>query len=299
MSYDIIMLTESWLNVNVPDSILDPYNQYTVFRCDRQLSHGGGVCAFVLKHLNAIAIDLAEVYPELEICCFDVQNSGARCRLFVVYRAPSSDHMLRLLECIDAFSNVKHHCIITGDFNCNGIDWQTLTAPCDGWQDALLDFAIENSFSQVVPSPTRGNNLLDLVFSNEPLAMSGANVIQPFSNSDHCQIEFSIFTDSLFEHGVELNVVRYDWDKADFDSICEYIAAVNWLNVLTVNLTADSLWRAFSDVLQTAIDRYVPKKTVSSCMNIKCRRWYPAALRRAINRKRCLWRQKEMTQAVL
>lgn len=65
MSYDIIMLTESWLNVNVPDSILDPYNQYTVFRCDRQLSHGGGVCAFVLKHLNAIAIDLAEVYPEL------------------------------------------------------------------------------------------------------------------------------------------------------------------------------------------------------------------------------------------
>ena len=168
--------------------------------------------------------------------------------------------MLRLLECIDAFSNVKHHCIITGDFNCNGIDWQTLTAPCDGWQDALLDFAIENSFSQVVPSPTRGNNLLDLVFSNEPLAMSGVNVIQPFSNSDHCQIEFSIFTDSLFEHGAELNVVRYDWDKADFDSICEYIAAVNWLNVLTVNLTADSLWRAFSDVLQTAIDRYVPKK---------------------------------------
>lgn len=50
-----------------------------------------------------------------------------------------------------------------------------------------------------------------------------------------------MLTDSFYERDVELNVVRYDWDKADFDSICEYIAAVNWRNVLTVSLTADSL----------------------------------------------------------
>ena len=291
-SYDIIMLTESWLNVNVPDSILDPYNQYVVFRCDRQLSHGGGVCAFVSKRFNAVAIDLAESYSELEICCFDLLYSGARCRLLVVYRAPSSDHMPRLLECINAFSNVKYHCIIAGDFNCNGIDWQTLKAPCDGTQDALLNFAIMMGFSQVVQSPTRGDNLLDLVFSNEPLAMCNVNVIHPFGNSDHCQIEFSVFTDSSFKRDVDLNVVRYDWNKADFDSISGYIAAVNWLDILTVNLTADSLWSAFSTVLQMAIDMYVPKKRVSEFMNVKYRRWYPAALRHAISKKRCLWSKK-------
>jgi hypothetical protein len=114
-SYDIIMLTESWLNMYVPDSILDPHNQYVVFRCDRQLSHGGGVCAFVSKRFNAVAIDLTQSYPALEICCFDLLHSCARCRLIVVYRAPSSDHMPRLLECINALSNVKYHCIIAGD----------------------------------------------------------------------------------------------------------------------------------------------------------------------------------------
>ena len=110
MLYDIIMITESWLNMHVPDGILDPHNQYVVFRCDRQLSYCGGVCALVSKRFNAVAIDLTQSYPELEIC-FDLLHSGARCRLIVVYRAPSSDHMPRLLECINALSNVKYNII--------------------------------------------------------------------------------------------------------------------------------------------------------------------------------------------
>jgi len=73
------------------------------------------------------------IYSELEICYFDLLHGGAKCRLIVVYRAPNSNYMPRLLECINALSNVKYHCIITGDFKCNGIDWQTLKAPCDAW----------------------------------------------------------------------------------------------------------------------------------------------------------------------
>jgi hypothetical protein len=44
MMYDMIILKESWLNLNVPDSILDWIN--TVLRCDRCLYRaGGGVCS--------------------------------------------------------------------------------------------------------------------------------------------------------------------------------------------------------------------------------------------------------------
>jgi len=66
------MITESWLNVNVPDSILNPRNHYSDFRCDRQISHGGGTCTVVSKHLDAVAIDLLFSYRDLEICCFDI-----------------------------------------------------------------------------------------------------------------------------------------------------------------------------------------------------------------------------------
>jgi len=60
--------------------------------------------------------------------------------------------------------------------------------------------------------------------------------------------------------------------------------------MLSTHLTADSLWAAFSDVLQAAIDLCVPVKYMRNNANVKCKRWYPAVLiRRAISRKRCLY----------
>jgi len=115
-------------------------------------------------------------------------------------------------------------------------------------------------------------------------------VIQPFSNSDHCQVEFSVFNDCAFDESDD-NIKRYNWAKADYDAMSNYITGINWFELLSTNLTADSLWDAFSNVLQTAVDMFVPVKYVSSTANIKCKRWYPAALRQAIIRKRCLWRR--------
>jgi len=90
-------------------------------------------------------------------------------------------------------------------------------------------------------------------------------VKHPFSNSDHCHVEFSIFTDSQSEPADDVMALPYDWDKGDYNSICDYLFSVNRLNVVTVNLTADSLWNAFINVLQTAIDLYVPKKSATTC----------------------------------
>jgi len=71
-----------------------------------------------------------------------------------------------------------------------------------------------------------------------------------------------------------------------------YLARIDWLGILSTHLTADSLWAAFSDVLQAAIDLCVPVKYMRNNAYVKCKRWYPAALRRAISRKRCLWHLK-------
>jgi hypothetical protein len=275
------------------DSILDPNKEYAILRCDRGLTRvGGGVCVFVSRQLQISSIDLSELYPELEACCFDLMFSDVKCRMFVVYRAPNSDHAERLLECLNLFSKVKHHCIIVGDFNCGGIDWNTLAAPTDGVQDLLLNFSITNGFLQVVQSATRADNLLDLVFSNEPLGICNVNVIHPFGTSDHCQVEFSVFTDNTMQADDAPSAKRFDWNNADFDGISSYIAAFNWLDMLTTNLTADSIWCAFSDVLHSAIDMYVPTKPVRN-VSIKNRRWYPAALRHAISKKRSLWGYEE------
>jgi len=175
--------------------------------------------------------------------------------------------MTRLNECLCKFSRINYHCIIAGDFNCAGIDWQSLIAPADGTQDKLFDFVIKHGFSQIV--------LREKITYSKPLSMFNVNVLQPFNRSDHCQVEFSVFSDCV-DACVEpaLPVKRLDWSRADYGGMSNYINAVNWYDMLATNLIADSLWAAFSDVLQTAVDIFVPVKQVTEHTIINNKRWY-------------------------
>ena len=109
-----------------------------------------------LRKYSVAVVNACELYPELELCCIDLihGNDGARCRLFAIYRAPSSSNMSRLLECLSTYSDVKFYCIIAGDLNCPNIDWDSLKATVDGTHDELLNFTVTRGFSQVVQSAT-------------------------------------------------------------------------------------------------------------------------------------------------
>ena len=72
----------------------------------------------------------------------------------------------------------------------------------------------------------------------------------------------------------------------------DYLAAVDWLGILTVNLTATDIWSAFTDVLRTAIDLFVPTKLCEIDPNKlpTKHKHSPNRIKQAITRKRCLWR---------
>ena len=59
----------------------------------------------------------------------------------------------------------------------------------------------------------------------------------------------------------------YKWEDADYDSINDYLSNVDWQLVLMCNLTVDTLWVAFTEILQSAVDLYVPFYTVKPSGN--------------------------------
>ena len=124
--------------------------------------------------------------------------------------------------------------------------------------------------------------------------MSYRECLLPCSTSDHCRADFYVFTDSSTQTDANLSSTRLGWNNDDFDGISDYLATFNRLDLLTVNLTVDGIWSAFSDVLHEAIEMYVPRKIVKNCLTIKNRSWYLAASRHAITKKRCLWRKKDL-----
>ena len=112
--YDIIMITETWLNKCFSDSILDPRHLYTVIRYDRPRdTAGGGVCAFVHKSVRVAAVDCNHLFAHLEICSFDVYVSRCPIRFITVYR-PSYEQAANLVDCLQTLIDVNQPCIIAG-----------------------------------------------------------------------------------------------------------------------------------------------------------------------------------------
>ena len=91
------------------------------------------------------------------------------------------------------------------------------------------------------------------------------------------------------KHQHHVNELRC-WKRADYQAMSQYFLDVDWLRLMSENLTPDTLWSAFCEVLNNAIEQFVPIQHVRNthCSVIK---HYPHNIKSAIARKRCLWRQ--------
>ena len=80
-----MMITESWLASSTTNGLLDPDNRFFfIFRYDRPLRKGGGVCIFVKRTLDVLNIEIARndnnAYIETEIVYTDIIiNKGRYC----------------------------------------------------------------------------------------------------------------------------------------------------------------------------------------------------------------------------
>ena len=152
--------------------------------------------------------------------------------------------MSQLIDCLSELSTVDGASVIVGDLNCSDIDWYNLCSPSDGVYDTLLNFTVQQGYSQLVTEPTRDNNILDLLLTNEPISICDVSVQQPFSTSDHCQVCFKVFAEQLSNEEKNSNGDSYFrcWDAADYESMSVYLSTVNWDRLFSYNLTVDSMW---------------------------------------------------------
>jgi len=296
----VIAITETWLCNNVPDGLLDPECKYHIFRCDRDARRGGGVCVLVSRELSAVEVNFCDDYSDLELLCIDVIHCKAKLRLITVYRSTdptgqSVAHTKRLIGCIERLSCVRWPCYITGDFNAPSIDWPHLVTLHSCADECLMNFAIDNGFTQMVNVPTRNSNILDLVLTNEPNTLFDIKVDAPIGRSDHCCVNFSVMLELGVLHvpsNTELSAdcqpaKRYRWNDGDYDGIASYLSTYDWSHLFSVNLTVDSMWSALRDVINQAVDIFVPTCKTPS----KVKKKYPKTARKALARKRCLWRK--------
>ena len=165
---DILLCTETWLSEEDPSSCWFPQN-YQVYRKDRK-TRGGGVLIAVRDSLHSEEL-VVEGNDDVEACW---------CRVFLCdeifwfacFYRPPDDKTAVTAFCEQTRKIIPKKCrnvVVAGDFNLPELKWHDeewrtscVTVKPDSLQGLIDEFGLE----QIVESPTRGENCLDLIFTS-------------------------------------------------------------------------------------------------------------------------------------
>ena len=263
--FAFLAFSETWLASSIPDSLVlqkESVN-YSIHRCDRN-GRGGGVALIVHTSISSTLASKESVKDSHEIIAVDLIVSGDVFRIIVVYRTPKSPDALstRLFSAIADLASCAHPVVITGDFNLRDLKWQMadrLNTSISRISSDFLSLCSSLQLEQLVARPTRGENILDLVLSNQQGLIENVVIGPPFGQSDHA----SVSCDIQLEHCFPAFIWRRNYSKADFTTINGVLASVDWETTFACCSSIDEMYEFLLSCIQGTIDNFVPLERVS------------------------------------
>ena len=262
---DIIVGTETWLSNDILSSEVLPTN-YNVFRRDRNDSHGG----VLLAVKNDLVCTPIYTSKNSELLAIKLQVSKSRSIIITaVYRPPNCTSEDQAKDLVDQLHQLRQdHCKsdfwIAGDFNLPDIDWENLTIRSHQYPAHMssnyLNIPASCGVEQMVTTPTRGNNILDLYFTSHPSLTKRCKTMPGVADHD------TVLVDSLVQPERTKPTRRkiYLWDKANKDDLKRDAKSFvkSFLSQTFENV--DTCWSTFRDKLVKIMDKNIPNKLTRS-----------------------------------
>ena len=166
-SYDIVVITESWLNSGVTDSFVSQPEHITVRRDRNNDQRGGGICTYIWEKLNVVQLpDMCDLEIESQLFLIKTDRLPRGINSIIlgtIYHPPrNDDRCLRnhIFKCLDHLLTIYPNSgiLFLGDFN--------------KFHPGNLCRSFK--LKKLVTKPTRGGNILDQAYTN--LASSITNL---------------------------------------------------------------------------------------------------------------------------
>ena len=245
---DIVGITETWLNESISDSELS-FEGYTLFRNDRVSAikkRGWGVAMLVKNELNPVirAEFTHDSFPEVLFCTI---NCGGETTFSGVCHRPPDSQTINdegLFEIMGLLRDKTF--VLMGDFNYPELNWGVGNS-LDG-SHSFIECLENNFFDQIVSEPTRDKNYLDLILCSDKNLVNQLSVDEPFGNSDHQLIRFSLIAKRGGKHkGVKV----YEYFKVNYDAIRQHVETLGW-DALKESNDVETIWgKLKSDLIST------------------------------------------------
>ncbi len=276
-SFEIIVITESWLSSLIDDNLIR-IPGYVTYRRDRlNNQRGGGLCTYINSRLNVIGLrNLGE--PDIESQWFLVKMNRLprginSIILGTVYHPPQSDDRIlrsHIFNCLDSLlaAYPNSGIILLGDFN--------------QFQPGNLCSSFR--LKKLVTKPTRGNNILDQAFSTLLLHYESIT-LPPVGLSDH----FSVLLQPTGRQAPSLPTTRIqkrDCRASNKRRLTQSLENFNWTPILRLNSCEHQL-ETFQTVIHDAIDFYLPMCSVKKHPSDKP--WITPTIKDTIKKRQQAW----------
>ena len=251
---------------------------YTLHRTDRLNRSGGGVCIYLPDKLTCTVL-----YSKSNSVCetLILKEINLDIVICLMYRPPDCKKH-EFLPCVNDIREVfnKHSdskIIFLGDLNFPEIDWTDNGNPkLPGSSDesdkkiqinAMIDMTEEFLLNQLISKPTRGQNTIDLVFTNVTSDLLDCIITKCENMSDHNIIDMRF--PNIEAADCESNHVNSDTDqpslgklnfyRADWEQISSELKDVNWKNELK-ELSVEKQLETFTRIVSDICEKHTPVK---------------------------------------
>ena len=148
-----------------------------------------------------------------------------------------------------------------GDFNLSDVDWSIPRLMNGSVNYTLLMGIVQDNFLiQLVDTPTRDRNILDLVLASS--LASNLLVREPFS--DHNFITFTL--NGLPDTKPKSLNLKYFYKNANWAQLRETLSFIPW-HCAFLNDNIGRNWEPWMDLLFTVVDDYIPRRREKSMKN--------------------------------
>jgi len=253
--YDIIAITETWANCVDRDFKAEfDIGGYNLFNRDRVGRRGGGIMIYCNKEISCEEIEMHINNTDVEILPVKVKSKNSFFNFVTVYRPPNQNTETdsQFYQILTELSSVN--CVLIGDFNV--AEFTQINDAQSQAADDLTKFAEDNFLIQNIDEPTRGNNILDLVFSTQEDMIQNIQIGENLVTSDHRIITFDINVNA--ERSTKNHFVP-DFRRADFNGFRSELETVDWNSLFTEN-DAERNWITLKEKLKIIEQKYISMK---------------------------------------
>ena len=142
----------------------------------------------------------------------------------------------------------------------------------------------EHSLIQLVPEPTRGDHILDLVLTNIEETVTCVEVVDGIPGCDHDAIIFTVkLTNPLTSKNHDL---RYNFKKADMNYFNTLLSEIPWAECFG-DKDIEEAWATFKNRLFGACDKAIPKTIFRNRKRVS---WLSEGTFKMIQKKRRAYR---------